>query len=306
MSAQRIIVIIGIALILLLGGTTIYFLTKSKKQEEIIEEKEKENIQLEEEIKQLDEKIKQLEIDLQDKNIELKEKDRRLSELEKELQAARAKINQLIQAGKLSQKQLEEYKFKVDQMQYYIEKYQAQIAQLKEENERLRQQTHSLQRELAAKDSVTMVLKEKEMLYETKLKAAAILKATNFQFYRIKSSGKEVAEEEIRARRLTQLKICFDILENPVAEPGPRTIYIVILDPAGNVYKNFETTSGYFTHNDAERIYSTSTRIQYDRTTTKACAVFDTGDKVTLEKGQNRVEVYCDGYLIGSSSFHVK
>ncbi len=305
--AQIVTIVIAI-LLLLATGAAIYFYQQSRQQEQKIETltETKENLELE--IEELDKKIRELETSLQDKDLELEEKERRIEELNQALEQARRKINELIKRGRLSQQQVEEYKFRLEQMQYYLEKYQKELAQLKEENIRLKEEKKQLEQILAKKDTQTFELEQKVTLYETQLKAAAVLKAADFSVATFKRSGKEVRTQPFKARliRRSGLKICFNILENPAAKLGKKDLFIVIEGPDGTVYKDFEKGSGYFTYNDKEEVYTLKRTINYDRTTQTVCALFKPTPDMGFPKGIYRVSVYCEGYLIGSTSFEVR
>ncbi len=305
-NKQRILLIVLAVVAVLSIGTAAYFIMHSKELTEQNKTLEDEKVELETEIQELDTKIKSLEEELSNKNVELEEKDQKLEELTKKLTYTRARINKLIKQGKLSQKQIEQYKFKMEQMQYYIEKYKKQIAELKRENEILKEQNTQLSEEVKQKDSIAYELEQQNTLYETKLKSAAVLKAVEFEFISINKRNKEKKEIPVHARRTATLKVCFKILDNPVAEAGKRDVVLVLKDPSGNVYKNLAGGSGYFTYNNSDIPYSAKRTISYDKTAKKVCINYSFPEEAKIRKGRNKAEIYIDGYLVGSKSFEVK
>ncbi len=305
-NKQRILLIVLAVIAVLSIGTAAYFIMQSKELTEQKQTLEEEKVELETEIQELDTKIKSLEEELANKDIELEQKDQKLEELTKKLTLTRARINKLIKQGKLTQKQIEQYKFKMEQMQYYIEKYKKQIAELKRENEILKEQNTQLSEEIKRKDSLTYELEQKTTEYEVKLKSAAVLKAMEFEFISINKRNKEKKELPVRAHRTATLKVCFKILDNPVAEAGKRDVILVLKDPSGNVYKNLAGGSGYFTYNNQDRPYSAKRPISYDKTAKKVCINYPLPEGDRLKKGMNKAEVYIDGYLVGSKTFEVK
>ncbi len=299
-------VIIGLAILALVSiGTAIYFIFSSQEKTEKITQLEEDKTELQAEIQELDQKIKELESEISNKDIEIEEKDQRIQDLEKKLHIYKAKINKYIKAGKLSQKQIEEYKFKMEQMQYYLEKYKKEIAELKRENEVLKQQNTELTQEIQKKDSVTFELERKTSELETKVEMAKVLKAVNFKFISVNKRGKEDSDLPIRSRRTATLKVCFTILDNPVAEPGKRDVYMVLKGPNG-VYKNITGGSGYFTFNNKELPYTSKVTVSYDRTKKYTCIAYKLPEGEKLQKGYHKAEIYIDGFLVGSETFEVK
>ncbi len=297
-----------IALVAVLGLATAFFAWQTFSAKSEVKELTQNKEELTVEIDELNTKITTMEAELQRQDIDLAEKDRKVAEMAAELELARKRIGALNAAGKLTAKQLEEYKFKTDQMGYYIEKYQKQIEELKVENERLTGENRELAKTVQAKDSSLAEVGREATLYKTKVAAASILKATEFAFAGVDRRGKESLAEnkEIRARRLGDLKTCFTLLDNAVAEPGARTVYVVIKAPDGSVVKPAETAAGYFTVNGQELPFSAKGQVSYDRSAQKVCIVYGKPEAYEFAKGVHSISIYCDGYEIGRSDLQVK
>ena len=297
-----------IGAVAVLGLATAYFAYQTFSAKSEVQQLTETKVDLESEIEDLNTKITTMETEMQRQDIELSEKDRKVAEMATELEAAKRRIAGLQAAGKLTAKQLEEFKYKTDQMGYYIEKYQKQIEELKVENARLTGENRELARTVQAKDSSLAQVGREATLYKTKVAAASILKAAEFAFAAVDRRGKESLAEnkEIRARRFGDFKTCFTLMENAVADPGPRTVYAVIKGPDGSVIKPAETAAGYFTHNGQEIPYSAKTQITYDRSAQKVCLVYGKPEAYEFAKGTHLVTIYCDGVEIGRSELLVK
>lgn len=300
---------VGILLgILALFGlvTSIYLYLRLQKEQAKSVQLTEEKIDLEQQVRDLDDRIQNLSKDLERKDLELQEKNQKIEALSKELVSLRARISKYMEEGKISQRQYEEMKLKTEQMAYYIEKYQHRIQELEEENRILRQRTEELSETVQkAQTEKARIAEEKERL-EVKVRAASYLRAVEFRFALIRDNGKEEWDTEFRARRLHQLKVCFTVLENEVAEPGPRTAYVVISDPNGKVITNFAASSGYFTVMDTEQPYSAKVEFSYERARKDVCAVFIRDPEQTLERGTYTAAVFCEGIEIGRGTFQVK
>jgi myosin heavy subunit len=284
-----------------------YFYMESRKKNAEVKQLQEEKVDLESEVSELNERVQSLSQELERKDMELKEKSDKVEALSKEIQQLRARITKYAEEGKISQRQFEEMKLKTEQMAYYIQKYQARIQELEEENKMLREKTAQLYQEVQKKEEETEQVKQEKERLEVKVRAASYLKAAEFRFALVKDNGKkEDWDTEFRARRIERLKICFTVLENEVAEPGPRTAYIVISDPSGKVITNFSASSGYFTMMDTEQPYSAKVEFSYQRQRQEVCGLFQRDKSMDLEKGTYRAAVFCEGVEIGRSTFQVK
>ena len=283
-----------------------YFYLESRKKTSQIQQLQEEKVDLEGEVSQLQERVQSLNKELERKDMELQEKASKVEALSKEIQQLRARIAKYAEEGKISQRQFEEMKLKTEQMAYYIQKYQARIQELEEENKMLRDKTAQLYQEVQKKEEEREHIRQEKERLEVKVRAASYLKAAEFRYALIKDNGKEDWDTEFRARRLHKLKVCFTVLENEVADPGPRTAYIVISDPSGKVITNFASSSGYFTVMDTEQPYSAKVEFSYQRQRQEVCGVFERDKDTELEKGTYRVAIFCEGVEIGRATLQLK
>ncbi len=283
-----------------------YFYLESRKKTSQIQQLQEEKVDLEGEVSQLQERVQSLSKELERKDMELQEKASKVEALSKEIQQLRARIAKYAEEGKISQRQFEEMKLKTEQMAYYIQKYQARIQELEEENKMLRDKTAQLYQEVQKKEEEREQIRQEKERLEVKVRAASYLKAAEFRFALIRDNGKEDWDTEFRARRLHKLKVCFTVLENEVADPGPRTAYIVISDPSGKVITNFASSSGYFTVMDTEQPYSAKVEFSYQRQRQEVCGIFERDKDTDLERGTYRVAVFCEGVEIGRATLQLK
>lgn len=298
---------LGLAILIVsLFGIGFYFYKDNQKLEKEKKNWEETKIELQNEIKELDQKLTDLESVINDKNTELETKDRKVQELQKELNNLQNLVKKYENEGKITKAKADQLQGQLDQKNFYIAKYQQEINRLKEENQKLKVEIENLHEKINQKDSINELLKEDLSIKETKLEAASILKATDFTIYNINSRGKEIADETFKARQFHDIKICFKINENNVAEVGNRTIFVQIITPNKEILKQFKKNSGYFTYRNREEVYSTKTNIYYQKSDIQACVTFNKPEDLVYEKGQYQVIVYTDGYEIGKTTFTLK
>ena len=118
---------------------------------------------------------------------------------------------------------------------------------------------------------------------------------------RIKSSGKQV--ETTRASRTSMIKSCFTVLENKIATPENKEIYMRIISPAGTELTNSEVVR-FSMEGGREGIASVKRKENYQNKNMDLCIYYEV--ETALEVGTYIVEIYAEGYQIGKSSFALK
>lgn len=151
-------------------------------------------------------------------------------------------------------------------------------------------------------DSISSVKREKQKL-EEKLAVASVLKAENLRILAVNSRGREREDENFRARQIDKIRILFQLAENRAAQPGPRTIYLRLIEPSGSVLVGAE--GGRFQDANGQNLNYTATKqIMYDQSEQQVSVLYDKGGE--YRPGTHIVELYCEGHLIGRGSFTVK
>jgi len=143
---------------------------------------------------------------------------------------------------------------------------------------------------------------ENETLQETVAKGSVLqTSGISALAIKIKSSGKQV--ETTRANRADMIKSCFTIMENKIAKPGNKDIYMRIIAPNGQEMTNtapvlFEMDGG------REGTASVKRQVNYQNQNMDLCIYYEFENE--LEEGTYIVEIYAEGHKIGKSSFALK
>ena len=297
--------IISIVLIAALAALVVVFYIRGNNYKNTLAERDTEVGEMTFEIENLEQDLDEYKVDLENKDLALEEKERMLAEKEQQLIDKQKKIDQLVKSGKISQQDAVRLRGKVEQLEYYIKKYQAEIDELKTQ---LAQKEVQIAEMGGKIDTISGKLSEtNRKLDETsfKLETAKILNARPFYFYRTKVSGKEIQETSFREGQLDGMKICFDINQNLAADRGSKDIFVQVIGPDNKVIRE-ESKSGFFKANGEDLAYSSKSTINYDREAMKVCINFDKPASYDYTKGDYRVIVFCEGYDIGNSKFSVK
>lgn len=177
-----------------------------------------------------------------------------------------------------------------------IEKLAALNEQLMSENTELK----TTQRKMAQTQRV--LAEEKEEL-EEKVTIASRLQAENIQIVALNPRGKE-SESPFRARRIDKIKVEFNIAKNDVAPIEGKNILIRIIDSNDQVLFDVARGSGTFMIDDKEEFYTANQEILFDNSQQLLTFEYDKGSR--YEPGEYTMEVYTEGYLMGTGKFVVK
>ncbi|NEU08849.1 hypothetical protein GZH53_11055 [Flavihumibacter sp. R14] len=284
-----------VAVILALLGTNAYLFFKEKKSNERI-------VTISDEKSRMQTEIDKIEAELDNSNsanIKLSE------EMQKEQDLARAKIAELraaLKKGQLNQGQLAKAQEDIKQLRYFVTKYTADIAELKQQNAALTTERNTLRTTV---DSVSTKASDLEKVNEelnTKVKAAAALKVGNVSItpLRVKNSGKETDVSKANAAK--KLRVNFSIVNNSIAEKGMHDIYMRIIDPSGNLL--ISDNGSMFMADDEELQYTYKTAVEFANDS-KVYAI-DWTNPSEFQKGTYTVILYADGYTMGRGTVNLR
>lgn len=139
--------------------------------------------------------------------------------------------------------------------------------------------------------------KEREQLVTIKDEAETLI-ASGIITTPLNKRGKE----DNKIDRITKLKIDFTVRKNSVAQPGPKMFYMRLLRPDDVVLGSNE--QGVLNIKDSELAYSSKREIIYENMDIPVSIFWDNnGDLVA---GDYKVELYCEGKLIGTSEFMLR
>lgn len=303
-STSRIILVIaGILVLSALGYfATRYFSERGENEEKTLT------------IERMDLEIQELEGALEtmksDSQMALADKDKTITENEDRIQELLAQVNRYKRQKSADLGTIRDLQTRLEDTQASLAAYRKEIEQLKAQNADLNQKVENLS---AAEDQLRS---ENEMLaqqnqqtvneLQTTKQLASALKTRDFKFFSVKGD-KESAETEFRRRALDDLKVCFTIIENMVAEPGNLDLYMVLENPDGTVNTNFTGDfSGKFYYEGTEKAYSAKTRVAFNRISQEVCLLYSAAEENKYEKGVYYVSIFSDANMIGQSTFRVR
>jgi len=288
-KANKGILVLLVIIVLVLGASVGIMLSKLNDQkQEAVEVQEI----LEGQKKVLEDDL----TDLQNQFGELQTNNDSLKNLASEQQE---RITKLLAVQADNSYKIKMYQKELETLRGILRSYIVQVDSLNQRNLALTQEKTELARDLAAERAQrTRLAEDKEKLSST-VQKAQILSISDIKTAGLNSRN-SVTE---RVRNIDKLKTCFTVRENQVASAGERVFYLVIIKPDKKVL--FNSANNTFTLQEGgETIYTDRRFIDYENRDIELCIFTDNNNRLTA--GNYEANVYCDGYLVGTSTFTLK
>jgi cell division protein ZapB len=178
-----------------------------------------------------------------------------------------------------------------------------EIAELKAINEQLFEENTDLKTEKEVlSENISSLNQERQRLAQ-KVALASRLTAENIRVTGINSRGSE-RQGILKSRQLDKLRVDFELAKNEVAPIGGKEIFLRVVDQNDNAIFDVSRGSGSFMLDGREEFYTSKKEILFDNTGQNLSFLYDKGSEYDV--GNYTVEIYADGYMIGSTSFRVK
>jgi DNA repair exonuclease SbcCD ATPase subunit len=221
-----------------------------------------------------------------------------------ELEKAKAEIErELSRNNQRSAKALKELRDRVEGYEELLKLKDEEIEKLKSVNKELFTENRTLKtKQNQLSDSINRLSNTRKEL-ASKVAIASQLKAENVIVASVNGKGKE-RESPFRNKQLEKLKVEFNISENNVAPIEGKKILIRVIDENRQVIFDVSKGSGTFIVNGKEEFYTASQEILFDNTRQKLTYYYEKGSD--YPSGNYTVEIYTDGYKMGSAQFAVK
>jgi hypothetical protein len=221
-----------------------------------------------------------------------------LNDANRKIDAQERKIRALISSEKNNKTLNAKLKAELEELRKLKGEYLDQIDQLVAENKELKEQNMILQ------ESVGGLKKEKTDL-QGKVMQASQLKVEYLKIasYKKKGSGKFV--ESAIAKRTNKLELCFTVMDNTIAVPGERMIYIVVKEPTGKILAGYSKATFNEAETGAELMATSSQKIDFSGSKQDVWLSYENDERI-LTSGTYTMSVYIDGTLVGESAYMLK
>jgi hypothetical protein len=224
---------------------------------------------------------------------------------ESEIKSMKASLDKALKDKKISDA---EYKKQVEMLQNLISDLKNQITVLEKEKGVLIEQKDALGKQLNTSLDENGQLKQQNKVLAKKATMGALLKAQNLKAVGVYGKGKKGKEVETKsAKKVESIKVCFDIDENKVSEPGSKIFLLRIVSPEGVTLAVQSQGSGVFELADSgeKSQYTTKQEINYEQKKKNVCMYWE-GAAGGFGKGTYTIEIYQDGYNTGTTTMELK
>lgn len=202
-----------------------------------------------------------------------------------------------------SYKEISRLKSRVEGYRELLVMKDAEITELKKVNEELVVENTELKTERNVLNKNLREAKKTEEQLTEKVQIASRLEAENISVAALNTKGK-AREDEFRARQVDKLQVTFNIAKNDVAPVSGKEILMRIIDDNDNVLFDVARGSGTFELDGKETFYTEKQEILFDNTQQSVTFLYNKGSEYL--PGRYVMELYTDGYKMGSKSFRVK
>jgi len=207
---------------------------------------------------------------------------------------------QIEQVKQASYAEVKSYSNKVNTLRGIMKDLYNQIDSLNERNKILYAENQQVKQQISTERSKNEELvKEKEELTQT-VKRAQILEAIDLKVIGLTPKDKE----SDRASKSQKLMTSFTLSKNLTAVRGPKNLYIRIMKPDQLLLVNNENET--FDFEDLKIPFSAKREINYEGAEIQVNIYWDNSGHEPLIPGTYTIDVFADGYNIGTTTLLLK
>ena len=206
-------------------------------------------------------------------------------------------MNQLRKERRWSLAKIKQYEKEVGTLRTVMRGYLHQIDSLNSLNQKLITENISYRKEISSAPLRAEMAEEKAAELDNKVRAGAVIKARGIRLTGLNARNKEVS----RIRNAERVRVDFVLTANELTTPGNKAVYMRLTSPDGYVL----TTEAMPTFEyEGERLsYSAMREVDYQNQDLEVGIYFDSSG---FAAGTYLVQLYCDGYMIGSAEIAMR
>ena len=207
-------------------------------------------------------------------------------------------LNKLKQERSWSYAKIKQYERELGTMRTVMQGYIHQIDSLNQLNIALSNENIQVKKELASTRLRAETAEEGRQELQALVRKGAVVTARDIDLKALNARDQQVQ----RARRATRLRVDLILNANPMASVGERSIYVRIIGPGRMVLASSSNALFEF---EGEKITYSAMRSDVDyQGEALPVSLYYSGDAIT--EGKYNVEIYMDGYRIGTNEIILK
>ncbi|MBQ9469593.1 MAG: hypothetical protein IJU72_01425 [Bacteroidales bacterium] len=233
--------------------------------------------------------------DLQEMESNNLEINRRLTE---EQAHAQKLYDELQSLKRVSYAKIKEYQKELGTLRSIMKGMLRDIDSLNTMNKELIAENRRVKAEVTQAQETVKSLEQRTETLSSQVAKGSVVQARKIVAVGVNEKGKAVP----RAKRVNKIRTCLTLMENSIAKPGSKTVYMRIIGPDEFVLAQSEADLFEFEGNRI--VFSAARDIDYQNADVDMCIYYDCAG--TLIPGQYSVDIYLEGNLIGHTSFSLK
>ena len=218
------------------------------------------------------------------------------------LAVEKEKVGQLIErlqkTEATNRAKIRQYEKEIGTLRSIMKGYIAQIDSLNTLNISLRHDAAAAKKDAAESREKYDKLVSKTEEYAAKASVGAVVKGRGVSLVAINSSNKVTD----RSSRVVKLRACLSLIENSIAEKGPRIVYIVVTSPDGTLMTGDQSRP--FSVGGEQKMCTASREVDYQGDEVEVCIYYTNPDPFV--KGVYNVEVFSNETRLGSADALLK
>ncbi len=220
-----------------------------------------------------------------------------LAEANGTIEQQRSRIEKMLKNERNSAALNKKLKAELEDLKKMRDEYLEKIDKLLVENEQLKQDNQEL----------TNTVENLSRNLENTVNKASVLKSEYVKVKAYKKRGSSKYSETALAKRTNKMEVCFSVIENKIAKPGEKDVYLRIVEPGGKTLGDRSSGSSTFrlAQSDEEVQFTSTAKINYDNSKQDLCLNWEEKERV-FAPGTYVVELYVEGNLSAASSFVLK
>lgn len=197
----------------------------------------------------------------------------------------------------ISRATIRRYEKEINTMRNIMRNYVRQIDSLNQLNRSLTQENVAYRQQVNDERVRAQAAEERATELSNRVKVGSIVRARDIVLSALNTNDRVVP----RASRAVRLRVDFILTANELATPGERNVYVRITGPDGYVLAG--DVSSLFDYEGDKLTYSAVREIDYQNKDLEV-GLYYNGEGIT--SGIYSVEIYMDGYMIGTAEAYLK
>jgi len=215
--------------------------------------------------------------------------------LSREIDLEKDRIKKLLALQASNAQKIRLYKKELGTLREIMKSYIRQIDSLNTKNQALQAENKEVKTQLHSVQKTNQELQKIKEDLSGKVAVASVIQAKNI----VATPLNKRSKPRNRVDRVTKIRVCFTLRENPIASAGYKTVYLRLIRPDNIV---LAPSPDNVIEIDGKTIaYSVSREVEYLNQDIDMCIYWDNDG--SLIDGNYTVELYLEGNLIGHTDF---